>query len=146
MRYTLITVLLLMLSTSAASTQSTKEVTLAFIKAFEAVRQPDMKDKDMVTYLSFMADDIVDYHAAYGVRIEGKERPKENIIRKLPDNISFDVDIEDLIVGTSTSVVVLKEQSEYRKDGEYKRFAGRTILVLEFDSNQQIKEMRRYLD
>lgn len=73
-------------------------------------------------------------------------KPIENLVRKLPNNISFSVEVEDLIVGTSTAVVVLNGESEYKKEGEYKRFAGRTIIVLEFDEQGLIKEMRRYLD
>ncbi|MDA8020544.1 MAG: nuclear transport factor 2 family protein [Thermoanaerobaculia bacterium] len=139
-------VLVLAVPTQPSFGQSTKELALDFVAAFEAVRQPDVEARDFENYFAFMADDVVDHHVAYGVMVSGKEKPRENLKRKLPNNISFDIEIEDMIVGTSTAVVVLNEDSEYKKDGKYKHFVGRTILVLEFNEERLIQEMRRYLD
>ena len=137
---------LLMLIAPPAKAAPTIELIEAFVAASVQARQPDMRQEDLEHYLSFMSDDVVDYHAAYDRSFNGKSHLEKGIPNKAASMISMQQTIEHVLLGSNTAVVVVNEASEYIKDGEPKLFLGRTILVLEFDSSDSITHMRRYLD
>lgn len=137
---------LILLLTTSAYAQPSIEVVNAFISASEQTRQPDMKNEDLDAYLAFMADDVVDYHAVYGRTFSGKEHFRKGIVKKAASMISMVETIESIVLGSSTAVVVVNEDSKYHKNGAVKHFKGRTILVLEFNEQGLISQMRRYLD
>lgn len=136
----------LLFNTSSALAAPTKESVQAYVTAYVAVKQPKMNTEDLEHYFSFMDDEVTDFHAAYGVTINGKERKRQGLIKKAQEMIAFELNIEDIIIGTDTAVVVVNEDSEYYKDEKLKHFKGRTIMLLEFNDKGLISHMRRYLD
>ena len=54
--------------------------------------------------------------------------------------------IDSIVLGTNTAVVVVNENSKYYKNDRLKDYKGRTILLLEFDQDDLITHMRRYMD
>jgi ketosteroid isomerase-like protein len=131
---------------TSAQVQPSVDLVNAFISASEKTRQPDMKKEDLEGYLAFMSDDVVDYHAAYGRTFSGKEHFRKGIVKKSAAMISMVETIESIVLGSNTAVVVVNEDSKYHKNGAIKHFKGRTILVLEFNEQGLISQMRRYLD
>ena len=117
-----------------------------FVGAYESARKPMTTAKEIDNYLSFMSDNITDYHAAYGVTIKGKEKPRIGMLKKAQERTAFNIKVEDIILGSSTAVLVLTEDSKYTKNGKMKHFKGRTIFILEFNENGLIHHMRRYQD
>jgi|GEM_PF-3313462 len=136
----------LLFSTSSVLAAPTKEWVQSFVTAYVAVKQPKMNQTDLENYFSYLADDLTDFHAAYGVTIKGKERKRQGMIKKAQDMVAFRMTIEDMIIGSQTAVVVVIEDSEYYKGEQLKQFRGRTILLLEFNDEGLISHMRRYLD
>jgi ketosteroid isomerase-like protein len=122
------------------------ELIKSFISASEKARQPNFKAKDLENYLAFFTDDFTDHHIAYGVSFSGKDKLKKGIIEKSASMVSLVETIEDIVLGTDTAVVVVNEDSKYYKNGKLKHFKGRNILVLEFNAQGLIIQMRRYLD
>lgn len=118
----------------------------AFVTASEQARQPDATQDEVEAYLAFMADDLVDHHIAYARSFHGKAHLRGGIKQKAMSMVSISQSIESIVLGSSTAIVVVTEDSEYYKDEKLKRFQGRTILVLEFDEDGLISQMRRYLD
>lgn len=116
-----------------------------FMAAHTAVYQPDMGEAEMDRYLGFMADDITDFHAAYGVTLEGKTPYRNGLPSKARDNLSFTVDIHDVVLGENIAVIDFTEQVSESVDGETQSTQVRTILVLEFNEDGLISHMRRYL-
>jgi hypothetical protein len=137
---------LFVLFTISAQAQPSVELVNAFITASERTRQPDMKNEDLEGYLAFMSDEVIDYHAAYGRTFTGKEHFRKGIVKKAASMISLAENIESIVLGSTTAVVVVNEDSTYHKNGAIKHFKGRTILVLEFDEQDLITHMSRYLD
>ncbi len=117
-----------------------------FFSTMAALYQPEMSENDLENYFAYIADDLTDYHAAYGVTMSGVVKPREAYTQRKPNNISYKLDIESLVLGTNTAVAVIKENAIYIKQGKEKHFIGRTIYVLEFNSEGLIHHMRRYLD
>lgn len=136
----------LLLFSNGIQAAATKAFIYSFVEASEQARQPDMDTEDLAEFLAFLSDDLVDYHDAYGRTFSGKDHLRNGIPRKAQSMKSLSFSVEDIVLGSQTAVFVLNEVSEYQKDGELKRFAGRTIMVLEFDDDGLIKHMRRYLD
>ncbi|GAC21795.1 nuclear transport factor 2 family protein [Paraglaciecola arctica] len=130
----------------SAQAKPTEDLVKAFISASEKTRQPDMKKVDLESYLAFMSDEVIDYHAAYGRTFTGKEHFRKGIVKKAASMISMSENIESIVLGSDTAVVVVNEDSKYHKNGAIKHFKGRTILVLEFNEQGLISQMRRYLD
>lgn len=132
----------------SASTQAKPSIDLvkAFILASEKTRQPDMEKEDLERYLAFMSDEVIDYHAAYGRSFTGKDHFRKGIVKKVASMVSMAKNIEGIVLGTHTAVVIVEEDSKYYKNGVLKHFKGRTILVLEFNNQDLISQMRRYLD
>jgi TPP-dependent indolepyruvate ferredoxin oxidoreductase alpha subunit len=118
----------------------------AFISASENARQPDSKKKALEEYLAFFTDDFTDHHIAYGVLFKGKDKLRKGIVSSGTSMVSVVETIEDIVLGTDTAVVVVNEDSKYYKKGKLKHFKGRNILVLEFNEQGLITQMRRYLD
>jgi hypothetical protein len=54
--------------------------------------------------------------------------------------------IENIIIGTDTAIVVVNEDSKYYKNDKLKHYKGRTIFVLEFNQQDLIMKMSRYMD
>lgn len=131
-----------------ASTQAKPSVDLvkAFIYASEKTRQLDMKMEDLEGYLAFMSDEVIDYHTAYGRSFTGKDHFQKGIVKKVASMVSTAKNIESIVLGTHTAVVLVEEDSKYYKNGVLKHFKGRTILILEFNDQGLISQMRRYLD
>ena len=139
-------VLYSLFSISNVNASPTKDQVQAYVTAYEVVKQPKATKEDLEDYFSYMTDSITDYHAAYGVTIEGKEKKRQGILNKGKDMISYSMKTENIILGTDTAIAVVNEDSKYYKDGKLKHFKGRTILVLEYDDKGLIHHMRRYLD
>lgn len=118
----------------------------AFISASEEARQPDSKEEALENYLAFFTDDFTDHHAAYEVSFTGKDKLKKGLVTKRDSMVSLAETIEDIVLGTRTAVVVVNEDSTYYKNDELKHFKGRNIIVLEFNDQGLITQMRRYLD
>ncbi|WP_286235666.1 nuclear transport factor 2 family protein [Thalassotalea sediminis] len=132
--------------TFSVKAEPSSDLIKAFISASEKARQPDFKAKDLEYYLSFFTDDFTDHHIAYGVSFTGKDNLRKGIIGKSASMVSVVETIEDIVLGTDTAVVVVNEDSKYYKNGKLKHFKGRNILVLEFNDQGLITQMRRYLD
>lgn len=137
---------LALIYTSTVDAKPSKQRVKDFMAAFESARKPEMTAAELEHYFSFMADDVTDFHAAYGVTIDGKDRPRTGMVTKARQRTSFSIDIEQIVMGSSTAVVTFDEDTEYYKDGQLKHFQGRTILLLEFNDDDQIQHIRRYLD
>lgn len=144
---TLISVLLFVLSLVSfpAQAEPSKEWLTQFIAASETARKPDASDKDIEDFLTMLADDFLDVHVQYNVQFEGKESLRKGLYSKRETMISVEESIEDMILGTDTAVIVVNENSSYYKREQIRNFKGRTILVLHFNDNGLVKEMRRYL-
>ena len=131
---------------TATHAQPTTELIERLITASEKARQPDMQIHDVETYLAFLSEDLIDYHAAFNRTFSGKAHLRKGIVNKAASMVSISENIESIILGTDTAIVVVNEDSKYYKKGELKYFKGRTILVLEFNQQGLISQMRRYLD
>ena len=115
-----------------------------FVQAFESARKPDTTTADIEHYFSFMADDVSDYHAAYDVIIDGKDRPRISMMTKAKERTSYQVNIEEIALGSSSAVLILFEDSNYYKDGKLKHFQATTLYLLEFNEQDLIQNMWRY--
>lgn len=125
---------------------SSKQLVLNFVTARNADYQSTMTDKDLDKYISFLSDELVDFHAAYNVTQKGTEKLRQGFKNKAKHSVRYQAKAEEIIIGSHTTVFTLIEDSEYYKRGKLKQFKGRTITVLEFDDKGLIKHMRRYLD
>jgi hypothetical protein len=139
-------IFLTLILTFTVKAEPSSDLIKSFISASVKARQPDMKSEDLEYYLTFFTDDFTDHHIAYGVSFTGKDSLRKGIIRNSASMVSVVETIEDIVLGTDTAVVVVKEDSKYYKNGKLKHFKGRNILVLEFDDQGLITQMRRYLD
>lgn len=128
------------------SAKPTRALIEAFISASEQARQKQASTEAINHYLSFFKADFTDHHPTYGVSFTGKENLKNGIINKGASMVSVEEVISDIVLGTDTAVVVVNENSKYYKNERLKHFKGRTILVLEFDQDDLITNMRRYMD
>ncbi|MFK8053326.1 MAG: nuclear transport factor 2 family protein [Woeseiaceae bacterium] len=118
----------------------------AFIAASEQARQPAATTEDLDAFLAFLADDVTDHHIAYARSFEGTAHLKKGIPQKVASMVSIAQDIESIILGSNTAVVVVNERSEYYRNETLRQYEGRTILILRFDEEGLINEIRRYLD
>lgn len=141
-----ILILLTLSFTFSVKAAPTTDLIKAFISASEKARQPDSKIEAIENYLAFFTDDFTEHHVAYGVSFTGKENLRKGIVNKGASMVSIVETIEDVILGTYTAVVVVNEESKYYKNNKLKHFKGRNILVLEFNDQGSITQMRRYLD
>ena len=132
--------------TFTVKAETSSDLIKSFIMASEKARQPDAKSDHLEHYLAFFTDDFTDHHIAYGVSFTGKDVLRKGIIRNSASMVSIVETIDDIILGTDTAVVVVNEDSKYYKNGKLKHFKGRNILVLEFNEQGLITQMRRYLD
>ncbi|GLX78529.1 hypothetical protein tinsulaeT_18690 [Thalassotalea insulae] len=135
--------LLFILSAKAAPTAG---LIKAFISASENARQPNSNEEAIAKYLAFFTDDFTDHHPTYGVSFTGKDKLRNGIISKGTSMVSVVETIDNIIIGTDTAVVVVNEDSKYYKNKKLKHYKGRTILVLEFNEQGLITQMRRYMD
>lgn len=135
-----------LLASNGAMAQASAETVLDFMTAHEALYQPSATSDDIEAYLRFMTDDITDYHAAYGVTLEGKDVFRENLPDKAARSISYQLVIESMQIGSNVAVVTFVEDSRSRRESDIVDFRGRTVLVLEFNNEGRITHMRRYLD
>ena len=142
----IIFVLLTLACTFVVKANPSPELIKQFISASEKARQADSNAKDLEFYLDFFIDDFTDHHIAYGVSFTGKDKLRKGIINNRTSMVAVVETIEDVIIGTNTAVVVVNEDSKYYKKGKLKHFKGRNILVLEFNDQGLITQMRRYLD
>ncbi|MGJ8664172.1 MAG: nuclear transport factor 2 family protein [Marinicella sp.] len=138
--------LLLLICCCTAYANPSNKLIESFVEAMSAANQPSATQHDIEQYLTYLTDDFTDYHAAYHVTQSGKENALKNKLKKVENMKSFQANIEDIILGTDTAVMVINEDSVYLKQGEIKNFKGRTIWVLEFDEHNKIHHVRRYLD
>ena len=105
-----------------------------------------MDSDDVERYLAYMSDDITDYHAAYGVTLEGKDVFRRSFPEKARSSITYRIEVENVIVGSNVAVVEYKEAAKSKEGDTITEFLARTIMVLEFEDTGLIKHMRRYLD
>ncbi|MCO4798853.1 MAG: hypothetical protein KC484_06540 [Colwelliaceae bacterium] len=132
--------------TFAVKAEPSSDLIKSFILASEKARQPNAKPENVEHYLAFFTDDFIDHHIAYRVSFTGKDVLRKGIIRKSASMVSIVETIEDIILGNDTAVVAVLEDSKYYKNDKLKHFKGRNILVLEFNEQDLITQMRRYQD
>ena len=142
----LISLLLMIFFSQLSLANNYREKVDNYMIAMQQVYQPNASAKDIDALFAFMADDITDYHAAYGVTLKGTEKKRKGLQQKALDSISYKLTVESIIMGTETAIIEYKEDAKYIKNGKPKHFLGRTIMVLEFNQQGLIKHMRRYLD
>lgn len=135
-----------MTSINIFAAQPTTELITKFISASEKARQKNATQQDIDHFLAFLSDDMTDHHIPYNVSFTGKQHLRDGFKRKAKTMISVKERIEDIVLGTSTAVVVVNEDSKYYKRDKLKHYLGRTILVLEFNEQGLISSMRRYID
>ncbi len=147
----IVLILLLMITycqTGLANTD--KKIVERFMSAMQQAYQPQKSPqaitKQLDAYFAFMAEDITDYHAAYGVTIKGTEKSRNGLQQKALDSISYELTIKTIIIGTDTAIIEFKEDAKYIKNGKPKHFLGRNIMLLEFNDDGLIQHIRRYLD
>ena len=114
--------------------------------AHTALYQPGQTSQDIERFLSFMADDISDYHAAYGVTLKGKDVYRKSVPDKIKTAVSYAFEIGSLIIGKQTAVVAFKEHSVDKSGDKAVAYEGRTLLVIEFNQQGKIGHLRRYMD
>jgi hypothetical protein len=139
-------ILLTLSFTLSVKASPTEDLIKAFVSASESARQHGAKDEALANYLSFFTDDFTDNHASYGVSFTGKEHHRKGLINKGSSMVSVVEAIENIIIGTDTAIVVVNEDSKYYKNDKLKHYKGRTIFVLEFNEQDLIVKMSRYMD
>jgi len=98
-------------------------------------------------FVAFLAEDVKDFHVAYGREFSGKEHFRENMPRKAQALIEYERKISQVNVGTNVAIAIFHERSKERKqDGVVKDYDGRTIVVLDFNDEGLITQIRRYQD
>ena len=117
-----------------------------FIRAKDVASQPQKSLEDVEAYLAFMTEDISDVHVAYSVTREGKDTIRRGLVESTRVKFHSSFQIESMSLGSDVAVVEYTEASQYVKDDELVDFSGRTIIVLEFNDEGLISQMRRYLD
>jgi len=137
--------LALILSSFTSNAEPTKEWIIQFVKASENSKKPNATEEDIEVFLAMMSDDILDVHVQYDVEKKGKEKFRKSLLSSRSRMIGVKKSIEDMILGSDTAVVVVNEESSYYKNDIVKNFKGRTILVLHFNKEGVVKEMRRFL-
>ncbi len=118
----------------------------AFVEAKEAAGQPNKTAADVEAYLAFLTEDISDAHVVYNVTLDGKEKIRSTLMTSNRVKFHFSLDIESITMGTNVAIVEYLEASQYVRRDELVDFAGRTIMVVEFNDAGLIHHMRRYLD
>lgn len=151
MKHSKITYVLLTLTAVTAVTfpvaaQPSKALIESFILASEQARQKQASTEAINRYLAFFRDDFTDHHPKYGVSFTGTDNLKKGIINKGKSMVSVKEVIDNIVLGSNTAVVVVNENSKYYKNDRLKHYKGRTILLLEFDQDDLITHMRRYMD
>ncbi|MFK7955044.1 MAG: hypothetical protein AB8B96_03030 [Lysobacterales bacterium] len=98
-------------------------------------------------FVAFMADDIKDYHFAYGREFSGKDFYRKNMPVKAEALMSYERKISQVTVGTGVAIATFFEVTKERKrDGKISDYQGRTIMVIEFNAEGLITQLRRYQD
>ena len=143
---TLLLLIASLLVTHAASGQVDAARVQDFILAKEAAGQPEKTVADVEHYLSFMTEDVSDLHVVYGVTLEGKEKIRSTLLGSTRVKFGFSLTVESITIGTDVAIVEYVEASQYVRREELVDFAGRTLMVIEFDDTGHIHHMRRYLD
>ena len=117
-----------------------------FLAAQTAVYQ-DGTSESLERFISFLSDDIKDIHVAYGREFVGKDHFRKNMPNKARALLSYVRQVTQVTLGTEVAIVVFQEQSsEKRPDGAIRDYSGRTIMVLEFNKDGLITEIKRYQD
>lgn len=130
----------------AANAEVPEQKVKAFMAAFERVYQPTMNKDDVERYLSFMTDDVTDFHASYNVTLTGKDLPRKTLPEKAKTSVAYKLEVGEMILGERTAVLEYREIFRDRDGAKVVDGNLRTILVLEFSKDGLIKNMRRYLD
>lgn len=98
-------------------------------------------------FVAYLSDDIKDVHVAYNREFSGKDHFRENMPRKSKALISYEKQVSQIILGTNVAIIIYNEQTqENKRDGRVSNYKGRTIMVLDFDDNGLITQMKRYQD
>ena len=98
-------------------------------------------------FLSFMDDEVKDIHVAYNRTFTGKEHFRKNMPNKAKALLSYERQISQVIIGNKVAIAIYHEQTkEKKKDGKINSYNGKTIVVLDFDDDGLITQMKRYQD
>ncbi|NQV72709.1 hypothetical protein HQ496_06275 [bacterium] len=98
-------------------------------------------------FVSYMSEDVKDFHVAFGREFSGKDFFRENMPRKSEVLISYEKRIGQITMGTNVAIAIYHEKSSEKKaDGIIKDYEGRTIMVIDFDDQGLITAIRRYQD
>lgn len=121
----------------------------SFVASMKKIYQPDMKEADLDWHFAHLSPELEDHHVAYDVVLAGADgivRSRAGLKDKARSTISYEMTVEDVMLGSNTVVIAFREFHHFRRSGQTQRFQGRTILVVEFDEMGRGKVTRRYLD
>lgn len=136
----------LMMSCSTAHAQFNAQTVHDFLEAQTTVYQ-DGSEEDLDKFINYMADDIKDIHIAYGREFSGKEHFRKNMPIKAKALISYEKQISQIMLGTNVAIAIYHEQTkEKKRNGRISQYDGRSIIVIEFNDDDLITQMRRYQD
>ena len=134
------------ISCSNAQAQFSTQTAYEFLEAQTAVYK-NGSSNNIEKFVAFMTEDVKDFHVAYDREFSGKDFFRKNMPNKAKALISYEKQISQVILGTNVAVVIYHEQSkEKKRDGRIKSYDGRTLMVIEFNDDGLITQMRRYQD
>ncbi len=133
-------------STMPACAEFTAETAHDFLQAQAAIYS-DASEENVERFVAFMSDDITDVHFAYGREFSGKDHFRKNMPQKAAALLSYDCRISQIMMGTNVAVVAYHERTQEKKaDGAIRNYSGRTIMVIEFNDDGLVTQLRRYQD
>lgn len=147
----LLSLVLLVSTNTQASDKLTeeqlKQITTQFIAAKNARQQPKAYESDIDHFLSFIADEFVDEHVAFGVTVTNKAELRTGMVEKLKDDIHFsNMEIVEMMFGKN--VVFVKYQEHVKGQPSHLdkviEYSATNIMSLEFNNKGLIKHIRRH--
>jgi acylphosphatase len=143
---TLFGLLFWILSSSVARAEFTAKTAYDFMAAQTAVYENGTSES-VEKFLAYLSDDVKDIHVAYDREFSGKDHFRENMPKKSKALISYEMQVKQVIVGTNVAIIIFAVQAEEKKsDGRISNYNGGTVMVLDFDDDGLITQMKRYQD
>ena len=137
----LLTFFFALVSTNTSATPFSFE---EFISAYNTANQPNATMDDVVKLTDLFAEDVVDFHAAYKVTVEGNKTMAINVHNYAKRIKQYNATAKLIHWNDYFAALVLEEKSAYLKQGKLKNYHGKTLLILEFAESGKIKHIRRY--
>lgn len=134
-------------SAQESASQKLLKKTKLFIEAYSAKQEPDSNLEDVDQFLSFFADDFIDEHIKFNVKVTDKEEFRRGLVDKLKNEVFYHkVTIDDIMIGQNVVFVKITIKAKVKPFHleEVIEHTSSQIMSIEYDQNGLIKHLRRH--